>query len=294
MIKRCLLLALLSSPVLAQDAMLFADLGLTELPSVESPQATVWHRDIIPIALPVGRLRMINFPETIADVSFPNHLTEQLTLNIDITESDPPTAVFTDTLPMTAHEPFEPADLVVTTVSGQMYQLTITAQEGVTNKPIRIAEPPRVAVSTPPTRAAAPTVSAPVNPATPRPRVDIELLRYATRRIEAPRRLFTEGQLETPPGARTVSVPQSPRRLILNHLAEVTPVIGFTNGHQTVTVLSVRNTGPITIDLATAQLRGEWLASHYVDVDRPLRPGQSVTLYVLSKSTFLQALGVNP
>jgi integrating conjugative element protein (TIGR03749 family) len=242
-----------------------------------------WSGTPIPLALPVGKDRVLRFPNDVR-VGPPGKLTERL----QVTSADG--AVY-----LRALEPFEPTLALVqeTEAPGRTFALQLRAEAGASTTPIEILPPQE------PTGEASAQADVWFDAeAAPPPRRHgyVALTCFAAQQLYAPDRL-----LRALDGVYRVLIPdRGPVPLIrtAGTLAEVeaTPLASWadeTGLYVTAVRLRNRTHGAVVLDPRTA-LRGEWLAAtfHHARLFPAGHEADTTAVYLVSARPFEDALGV--
>ncbi len=242
-----------------------------------------WSGTPIPLALPVGKDRVLRFPNEVR-VGPPGMLTERL----QVTSADG--AVY-----LRALEPFEPTLVLVqeTEAPGRTFALQLRAEAGASTTPIEILAPQE-----PTGEASAPADVWLDAEAAPPPRRHgyVALTRFAAQQLYTPDRL-----LRALEGVYRVPIPdRGPVPLIrtAGTLAEVeaTPLASWadeTGLYVTAVRLKNLTARAVVLDPRTA-LRGEWLAAtfHHTRLFPAGHEADTTAVYLVSARPFEDALGV--
>jgi integrating conjugative element protein (TIGR03749 family) len=209
-------------------------------PPPPPPERIVWQRAPIPIALPVGREKMVHFPAEI---------------KAGFDSPSPPEGLRTqsvaDTVYWQASQPFSPRRAYVQErASGRLYLIDLEASEQASAAPVQIVLPP------PP---GAEKETDETHPAASAPRYTfVQLTRFAAQQLYAPRRL-----LRTLPGISRMPVPPAPVPLVRGGKVAAEPLIGWRGGDYYLTAVRLRNVTPQPVELDPRELRGHWYTATF-------------------------------
>ena len=227
----------------------------------------VWRKVPVPVALPVGKERLVIFPEPVR-VGLPANLAPQLrTQTVD------------GVVYWKAGKPFGPHRVQVQGLdSGKIWLVDLSASKEAPGATLEIIDP-EIA----PPSDARPSGQRPK----PRPLDYVALIRLAAQRLYAPRRLW-----RNPAGVRRVALRRRPvANLIRHHRIEAVPAASWRSGSLTVTAVRLRNLEPRPITLDPRQLRGRWRAATFQHV--VLQPagtlGDETAVYLISDLPFEEA-----
>ena len=223
----------------------------------------VWQKKPLNIVLPVGKQRLISFPEKVA-FGLPEDA--QALLNV---QND------NKTLYVTAQKDFAPQQFVIRTVSNQVILINFSAEEKASDQMLDVVYPkvtPLDRNSDQSNRASVVSLKA--------------LLRFSIQHYYAPARL-------THPVAgisQTMDFDGKSYALFPSGIVMATPLASFTGGGLTVTAIYLENAINLPVDLTPSEICGNWKAASFFPQSRLLAAGSrydSSLLFLVSSNDFI-------
>lgn len=234
-------------------------------------QHRVWNKVPINVSLPVGRERLLSFPEAVQFGYDKSVLTPDLLSVQNVNQ----------TLYLVAQQPFESQRVYVQLKqSGELILLNLSALPNADDTPLAIVLP----------KADTKLTNANPNPAPVNETVsETELTRFAIQQLYAPKRLLSnpDGITRIPlHTARTVP-------LVSGDSVIAMPLIAWRSADSFVTAVTLRNrlNHPVTLD--PRRLRGQWRTAAFFPQTRLQASGSardSTTVFLISDQPFVDAL----
>ncbi len=254
-------------------AVLLGSPGASPGEEASEPERVVWDRSVIPLTLPVGKERLVHF-QTPVKMTVQAHLDPLIRRRI-----------IDGTLYLLAREAFDVGQMQVRELAtGRVYLFDLKAREAGPASPVEViaSRPVQPTVGDAPPRGDAPVVAPSV----------IDLTRYASQQLYAPRRLLNDIDVRIP-GVRRVALPGD--RLLpglyRGGAIEAQPIAAWRGGDLYVTAVRLRNLTDRVLVLDPRDLRGAWLTATFQHVDLyPADDEADVTcVYLVSSRPFQEA-----